>query len=126
MLELIAIIIVGIALVGGGLTTLRKGRIRATKNSVVEGAPAYVFGSLLLLTIPLAFACYFLFRGALSALDPGGPSDLLAFCVPFLLCPLIAIFIGIITAKRIQPDPKQPTELSVACACGDQVTVDEA
>ena len=126
MLEAIAIIIVGIALIGGGLTTLRKGRIRATKNSVVEGAPAYAIGSLLLLTIPLAFTCYFLFRSTLNALDPGGSLDLVAFCLPLLLCPLIAICIGFIRAKRIQPDPKQPTEFSVACACGDQVTVTEA
>jgi hypothetical protein len=131
MLELIAIIIVGITLVGGGVATLRKGRIRATKNSVVEGAPAITIGVLLLLTIPLAFACYFLFRGALKDLDPGGPLEFLAFCLSLLLCPSIAIFIGVISPKRIQPAAKkelakEPTDFQVSCACGGQITVTEA
>jgi hypothetical protein len=131
MLELIAIIFVGIALVGGGITTLRKGRIRATKNSVVEGAPAYAIGSLLLLTIPLAFACYFLFGDTLKYLDLGVPSDLLVFCLPLLVCPFLALCIGFTTARRTQPDAKKqstkrPTEFHMACACGAQVTVTEA
>ena len=128
MLELIAIIFVGIALVGGGITTLRKGRIRATKNSVVEGAPAYAISSLLLLTIPLAFACYFLFGDSLKELELGVPSDLLVFCMPLLVCPFVAICIGFSTAKRIQPEAKkesakQPTEFHLPCGCGAQITV---
>jgi membrane-bound ClpP family serine protease len=108
-MELIAIVLVLIVLIGGGIATLRKGVIRATRNSVVEGTPARVIGWLLLLAIPLALVSFWLLPGLLAALgepmNPAGIAPLLASCLTLVACPLIAVAIGFATAKRVQPEP---------------------
>jgi membrane-bound ClpP family serine protease len=108
-MDTIAIVLVVIFLIGGGIATLRNGRIRATRHSVVEGTPARVIGWLLLLTIPLTFVSYRLLPVLLAAVgesvNPAGIGPLLAFCLPLVACPLIAIAIGFATAQRVQPEP---------------------
>jgi hypothetical protein len=94
MLEVLAIILVVITFVGGGIATLKKGMIRATRNSVVEGPPARVIGWLLLLAIPLPFCLPLL-----------GCPPLLGLCLPLLGCPLVAVAIGFATAKS---EPRRP------------------
>src|SRR5262245_48121225 len=108
-MDIIAIIIFVIALIGGGIMTLRTGMIRATRNSVVEGTPARVIGWLLLLTIPIAFISYRLLPAILLAMGIPVSSTstvpLLAFCLPLVGCPLIAVVVGLVTAKQVQQEP---------------------
>jgi membrane-bound ClpP family serine protease len=110
-MDFIAIIIVVIALVGGGIATLRKGKIRATRKSLVEGTPARLIGWLLLLSIPMAFVSYRFLPGLLATIgnpvNPAGIAPLLAFCVPLVGCPLIAVAIGFATARRLPQEPVQ-------------------
>jgi membrane-bound ClpP family serine protease len=107
-MDLIAILLVVIGLVGGGVVTLRKGEIRATRSSVVAGTPARVIGWLLILSLPLSFVSYWLLPGILAAsgnpMSPAGIGPLLAFCLPLVACPLIAVAVGFATAKRLQPE----------------------
>jgi membrane-bound ClpP family serine protease len=108
-MDIIAIIIFVIALIGGGIMTLRTGMIRATRNSVVEGKPARVIGWLLLLAIPFAFISHRLLPAILVAM--GTPVNsvsvvpLLAFCLPLVGCPLIAVVVGLVTAKQVKQEP---------------------
>jgi membrane-bound ClpP family serine protease len=121
-MDLIAIILVVIALVGGGIVTLRKGEIRATRNSVVAGTPARLIGWLLILSIPLSFVSYWLLPGILAAsgnpMNAAGIGPLLAFCLPLVACPLIAVAVGFATAKRLQREraPGRPSAGSVGRA----------
>jgi hypothetical protein len=74
--------------------------IRVTKKSVVEGTPARIIGWLLLLAIPMAFFSYGIVvaMAALGTLRSMVP--LVAFCLPLLGCPLIAVVVGLFCAKE--------------------------
>jgi hypothetical protein len=92
-----------VMLFGGGVTTLRKGRIQATRKFAVEGFPARIIGVLLLLAIPMLLAAFFFgnwFLG-LFGIKPGFDSPLPMFIglAPLLGCPLLAVIIGFATAK---------------------------
>jgi membrane-bound ClpP family serine protease len=121
-MDLAAIIFVVIALIGGGIVTLRTGEIRATKNSVVDGRAARVIGWLLLLSIPLAFMSYWFLPGILAVIgnpvNSAGIAPLLAFCLPLVGCPLMAVAIGFATAKQLprEPAPGRPSPGSIGQA----------
>jgi len=106
MLEVVFAVIFTVFCLGGGIAALRTGRVPATRHAEVEGLPARVIGVLLLAAIPLAVGAYLLHRPILSAFgqEPGQGSALpvLVACAPLLGCPLLAVGIGLASAKRVR------------------------
>jgi tetratricopeptide (TPR) repeat protein/membrane protease YdiL (CAAX protease family) len=111
-MELVAIGLVIVFFLGGGITVLSKGRIHATRTAVVEGLPARVVGLLLLLAVPLSvltaiFSHSILGRFGLRT-GPDSSLPILAACIPLLGCPLLAVIVGMAAAKKSAEPPLHP------------------
>jgi hypothetical protein len=91
-------------LLGGGVATLWSGRIAATRKSVVEGAPARIIGLLLLLSVPLSIVAAVWGQQLLNAVGVppklDSPWPIILVVAPLLGLPLLAVGLGIATAKK--------------------------
>jgi tetratricopeptide (TPR) repeat protein/membrane protease YdiL (CAAX protease family) len=111
-MEFVAIGLVIFFFIGGGVTVLSKGRIHATRTTVVEGLPARIVGLLLLLAVPLSVVTAIFGHSILGLLGlrPGPDSGLpiLVACIALLGCPLLAVIVGMAAAKKSSVPPLPP------------------
>jgi hypothetical protein len=120
--------VVLIAFLVAGVLLFRKREIEATENKVVTGWPVRVIAGLVLLAAPLACVSYRIVPDLVKV--PGFKRDtiveIVAFCLPLIICPLLAAIVGFATAKPTAESLKGPAEFRVPCSCGQSIVVTEA
>jgi hypothetical protein len=103
-------------LIGGGIRTLVKGRIKATSTRSVQGVPAYIIGVLLIVSLPLSFIVTVGYLVIFLATDPTklqnrdaltGPA-FVVMAASFLGTLLFAAILGLLTAKKDEPKRRTP------------------
>jgi hypothetical protein len=113
MVEIIVVTVFVCFCIGGGVTTLRTGRIKASNRSVVEGRPAQFIGWLLLSAIPVGIVSALVVWLILRSNGQAYSDEMfLLSASPILLFPLVAVAVGLATARPIQKT-KRSGELGV-------------